>query len=263
MPELPEVEVFGQYIQATSLHKKIVKVTVQDERILENISADNLAEKLKNKSLQSLKRYGKYLFVRISGDDEIYLMLHFGMSGNVKYFRDIEQQPSHMRIRLEFENGYYLGIISQRLLGKVGIVDDLQKFLEDKELGGDALNIDFDTFKELLSHKRGNIKSALMDQHLMAGVGNIYSDEILFQSKIHPACDVSSLNLSQKKTIFQQMKQVLQIAIQCSAEPDNFPDEWLLRNRNVDAKCPRCGDNIMRTKISGRSAYFCPTCQKQ
>ena len=107
------------------------------------------------------------------------------------------------------------------------------------------------------------IKPTLMNQNIMAGIGNIYSDEILFQSGIHPETKVNNLNQQEKKEIFNQIKNIMQIVINNNANPEKLPDSFITPLRDKDnPQCPSCKGHIERKKISGRSAYFCPACQK-
>ncbi|MHC1727433.1 MAG: zinc finger domain-containing protein [Syntrophobacteraceae bacterium] len=105
------------------------------------------------------------------------------------------------------------------------------------------------------------MKPALMDQGIMAGIGNLYSDEILFQACIHPKARVSELDEQQLKTIFNKMKKTLRTAVEHDAELSSFPAGYLLRNRKEGAECPACGRKLQTAKVGGRTAYFCPSCQ--
>ncbi|MBD3296998.1 MAG: DNA-formamidopyrimidine glycosylase, partial [Candidatus Omnitrophica bacterium] len=126
----------------------------------------------------------------------------------------------------------------------------------------DALEISRTEFEDRIEKKNGSIKSALMDQKLMAGVGNIYADEILFQSHIEPGRKVPDLSEKDMRTIYRNMGRVLKKAVEKKADPEKFPRSWLIPSRDKGGKCPRCGGGLKKKKISGRSTYFCPGCQK-
>jgi formamidopyrimidine-DNA glycosylase len=100
-----------------------------------------------------------------------------------------------------------------------------------------------------------------MNQKIIAGIGNIYADEVLFQSKIHPKSSVDKLKEDSIEKLFKNMKKVLTKAIRGQADPQKFPDSYLLPYRNADNNCPVCGTKIRIVKVSGRTAYFCPDCQ--
>jgi formamidopyrimidine-DNA glycosylase len=260
MPELPDVETFKRYIDSTSLHKKIKSIDVKNIKILHNIKSKNLKEKLKNKKFIETYRHGKYIFIKLSNNG--YLILHFGMTGNIKYLKYEKSQPAHTRLLIGFENNYYLAFDNQRLLGKVAYSDDIKSFIEKKNIGKDVLEFDQDTFLELMSKKRGNIKTALMNQKIIAGIGNIYADEILFQSKIYPKTKINNLSEKKLKNIFKKLNEVLNIAIDAQADPHRFPKNFIIPHRHKDGKCPLDNKKLKIIKINGRTTYFCPNHQK-
>jgi formamidopyrimidine-DNA glycosylase len=263
MPELPDVETFKRYLDATALHKRIAHVTLSSEKILHGVTRQKLAAALTGHALSRSHRHGKHLFAEL--DDGPWLMLHFGMTGFLAYFKHLDDDPAHDRLRLDFDDGYHLAFVNQRLFGEVGIVDDPAAFVGEQGLGPDALALDEDGFRALLADRRGQIKSALMDQSLIAGLGNVYADEMLFQAGIHPKTQVSGLDDAALRTLYDTMMNVLKVAIDKGAGSedlfDNLPEGWLLPRREEGAKCPRCGGEIRAIKVSGRNAYLCPTCQ--
>jgi formamidopyrimidine-DNA glycosylase len=261
MPELPDVEVLKQYADATSLHQKIQEVRINERRILEGVSASLLTSALEGHTFESTQRHGKYLFVRV--DDANWLMLHFGMTGDLKYFKDPDKKPAYDQLLVGFLNGYHLAYDAPRKLGNIGLLEDIDSFVKEKDLGPDVMesSFDFDTFQEIMAGKRAMLKTTLMNQQLMAGIGNVYSDEILFQARIHPRTQINQLGEKRLKEVFHTMKEVLQTAIDCRADPEQFPDTYLIPNRHKDGTCSRCGGTIEQLKISGRTAYYCPECQ--
>ena len=258
MPELPEVEVFKKYVDATSLNEKIKKVEVHSGKILRNISIEKLRKSLEGRSLKSTKRHGKYLFANLS--DGNWLLFHFGMTGYLKYSRNENNLP-YSRLIISFTNGSKLVYIDQRLFGQVGLVKDVERYIKSKKLGPDALELDMPTFKNILLKAKGSVKSTFMNQKLIAGVGNIYADEILFQSRIHPMKKVEQLDQEKTRTLFQKMKKVLQTAIKHWADYEQFPDSYLIKRRSKKGRCPRCGRPLKQIKITGRTTYFCLECQ--
>jgi formamidopyrimidine-DNA glycosylase len=261
VPELPDVEVFRRYFDSTGLHKKIKRVQVHNNKILDGVSKKRLEGGLKNKSFSSTLRHGKHLFVQVNGDG--WLVLHFGMTGRLKYFKNKKEDPEHDRMRVSFANGYHLAFDNQRLLGRIRLINKPQDFIEDKKLGPDALDLEAGEFKRLLKKGRGAVKSTLMNQKIIAGIGNIYSDEILFHSRIHPRTEVTRLTEKELEILFGNTGKVLQTAIDCQVEPDRFPRSYLLPHREEKARCPNCGGHVKKIKVSGRTAYFCPKCQKK
>lgn len=263
MPELPDVEVFKRYLDATSLHQRIGRARVTSEKILGRISRRNLERRLRGRQLRSSRRHGKYLFVDL--DRGGWLVLHFGMTGFLRYFKHEPNDLQHVRMQLDFANGYHLAYVCQRLLGLVDLADDPEAFIKGRELGIDALSpqLDLESFRRLLAGRRGTIKSALMNQHVLAGIGNIYSDEILFQARVYPKASPRRLGDRVIEDLFKQRRTALETAIRCRVDPERFPDSYLLPHRDTDERCPRCDANLKREKISGRTCHYCPRCQRR
>lgn len=192
-----------------------------------------------------------------------WLLLHFGMTGRLKYFQDMAEDPPHDRLLVTFENGYHLALEDQRMPGKVDLIGDPEDFVEEHELGPDLLDLDFSSFRERLRGRKGAVKSVLMNQQLFAGVGNIYSDEILFQARIHPKTGVERLDEKSVKKLHDETQRVLRAAIQRGANPQELPDSFLLPHRREGERCPRDNSEIQKIKVSGRTAYYCPACQPE
>ncbi|MCF7804365.1 MAG: hypothetical protein K9N46_14960 [Candidatus Marinimicrobia bacterium] len=259
MPELPDVEVFREYFQSTALHQEIAGVEILDDRILEGISAGKLREKLAGQSFADTHRHGKHLFAKLSSQG--WLMLHFGMTGYLKYAKNTVEEPSHTRVLLKFANGNALAYSCMRLLGKVGWTPEMAEYISHHDLGPDALALDENQFTELMGQKRGMIKSALMDQSHIAGLGNIYVDEILFQAEFHPKRQVPEMSGADFRHIFGHMREVLNTAVACQVDVDRFPENYLIHYRDPEKQCPKCGAQIQKIKVASRSTYFCPNHQ--
>jgi formamidopyrimidine-DNA glycosylase len=262
MPELPDVEVFRRYLNATSLHQTIERVRVQDKRLLEGISTARLSKELTGRELEQTRRHGKHLLVKTGGP--VWLALHFGMTGFLRYFKKTSKQPDHVRLTIEFENGFRLVFDNQRRLGRIALASDPDRFVADNQLGPDALEgIDPDGLRKLVGSSRARVKAALMDQKKLAGIGNVYSDEILFQAEIHPERKSNRLTRQEVGGLYRGMRRVLKTAIDVGADPDRLPRSYLIPRRQEGASCPRCGDAIALISFSGRSAYHCPSCQQR
>lgn len=260
MPELPDVEVFRRYLASTALHKKIAGVEVFNGRILKGTRLKLFKKNVSGRSMEDTDRHGKYLFAVL--DNGSILALHFGMTGFLRYFKNPEKEPDHPRMAVHFKQGYRLVYDDQRLLGSVSLLSDKDEFIRKKKLGPDALAIGSDDFDTILKNGRGCLKTTLMNQNSVAGIGNIYADEIMFQARMHPKADVHALTQKQRLKLYRAMQYVLSAAIESGADPNAMPDTFLLPHRNPGDRCPRCPDRIKKITISGRSSYFCPTCQK-
>jgi formamidopyrimidine-DNA glycosylase len=261
MPELPDVETYKGYIDSTSLNKKIIDVKIKNIKILEKISKKTIENKLRNVKFVKTFRHGKYLFVKTN--DVGWLVLHFGMTGDVRYFKNSDEEPKHTRLLIKFENGYFLAFNNQRLLGKVNLIDNKDDYIKEKNLGVDALDLNFEQFNKVLKNRSAKIKSTLMNQKLISGIGNIYADEILFQSEIHPELKANKLTKDKSKNIYENIKKVLTTAIKANAEVDDFPENFIIPHRQKQGKCPKDGKELKTTKVNGRTTYFCPNHQKK
>lgn len=260
MPELPDVEVFRRYFDSTSLNKTIEKTEVPEPSILRDTSPQALGRAINGDKFSESRRIGKHMLVHIDGGQ--WLTLHFGMTGFLKYVNEQSQSTDHPAVVFHFDNGFRLIYDCTRKLGEVGLTPSLEKFAESKELGPDALKIDFEQFAERLSGHRGTVKSALMNQSTIAGIGNIYSDEILYDTKIHPASSAEKLDEKTLHMIYDSMTKILSKAIEARVDKSDMPDDWLIHRRKPGEKCP-CGGETEKTKIAGRSSYFCPKCQEK
>ncbi len=263
MPELPDVETMRRYLQATSLHREIEAVDVHSDQMMEHTSVQELRQALIGRSFDHTCRHGKVLFVALDEGSDDVLLLHFGMTGGLAYFKAMEEEPAYDRLLLHFANGYHLAYYAMRKLGQVEVIDDVERFVRERGLGPDVLDPAFDlaTFKELVEGRRVMTKAFLMDQHTVAGIGNVYADEILFQVKIHPRTKINRLDEETLEDLFHAVKDVLEQAIACRAQPDRFPDTFIAPHRHEGGKCPICGAELERVKVSSRTAYYCPECQ--
>jgi formamidopyrimidine-DNA glycosylase len=260
MPELPSVEIYKQYFDSTCLYKIIKSLKVRNPEILLDISPLRLSKILVGKKFVSSSRYGKYLFANL--EDRYSLVMHFGMTGFLKYFSELEEEPSHSRVLITFQNGYQLAFDDQRKFGRLGLTLSLDEFIQKKRLGPDALEVSFKDFKEIFYRRKGMMKPLLLNQNLIAGIGNLYADEILYQSRIHPLTKADKLDSKHIKNLFKVMKKVLKKAIDYRDDLHTFPDFFLLSHRYTGGECPQ-GGKIIKMKVGGRTTFFCPECQKE
>jgi formamidopyrimidine-DNA glycosylase len=261
MPELPDVAGFQEYLEANVVGKTIDHTSVKDDRILEGVSSHELYPRLKDHSIQSIQRHGKFLFVGLSSGG--YLVLHFGMTGEVKAFRNGDDQPSHTRLLLAFKDASNLAYVSKRMLGKVSFTEKRDRFISEQDLGPDALSdrLDRDRFLAILSSRKGNLKAALMDQSLVSGIGNVYADEILFQAGLNPADSIEDLEESDLKHLYPVMRRVLRVGARHQGHSEEYPAGYLLRERFEGGRCPEFHGELTVTKVAGRTTYSCPQCQ--
>jgi formamidopyrimidine-DNA glycosylase len=255
MPELPEVATYQKYFHHTALHKKVSGIEIEDERVVLG-SPENFTDSLKGQTFEATDRIGKYMFIKLSGGQ--WLSMHFGMTGRLKYFKDKEDQHRFTKVLFSLNNGYHLAFICPRILGRVGITEDPAVYRKEKKLGEDALKISLEEFKEQMNGRKGLLKPLLMNQKVVAGLGNWIVDDILYQTGMHPERSAADLSDEQVKTIYDKMQYILKTAISLDAHYRDFPDHFLITHREEGAKSPVYGDQIIRTVVGGRGTYLSP-----
>ncbi len=262
MPELPEVATFRSYFERTALGRKIAFARVMEPRIVRGVPPAAIEKELAGSVFVSSRQHGKYLFAELDGGR--WLVMHFGMSGFLDYSGGQDREGAYTRLLIGFEGGGALAYVNQRMLGWVGLAAEPEQIIRGKNLGPSALDPDLDhaAFRQRLSGRKGEIKSVLMNQAVVAGIGNIYSDEILFQAGIHPRTKADALGEDLIRAIFDKMKEVFRTAVERGADIGKYPDKFLLPNRRKKGVCPVCATNWETAKVGGRTAYFCPKCQK-
>jgi formamidopyrimidine-DNA glycosylase len=258
MPELPEVEAARMYLETTILLQPIRTAEVLDNRILSGVSPEALEISLAGKQFLSVQRHGKRLFLMLQ--DDLWLTLHLGLTGRLVYLQAKVAKPCHTRLLFSFQNGRRLALDDPRIFGEVGLTTSPALFLAERKIGPDALQLNRDDFIEIMSGRRGLIKAALLNQRLLAGLGNLYADEALFQAGICPKS--RCLDDLRLEALFASIQEVLKTALSTGANLANLPDSYLLPHRYAGGICPRDGALLRHEKIGGRTSYYCPEHQK-
>lgn len=251
MPELPEVETYTRYFARHALKQRITRVEVLDPRILGEVRPEAFVRKLRGRSFVSARRHGKHLFADAGS---VWLHLHFGMSGDLSYGAEV---PRFARVVFTFDNASKLSFEDMRLFGVADLVSDPDAFIRDRNLGPDPLSLTAARFATLLEKRRGAIKSLLMTQEVIAGLGNLYVDKILYQTSIHPRRPVDRLRKEEVRALYTTMRRILREAITRHARESQLPRNYLFHNREEGERCPRCGGTIQRSVVFGRTTYFC------
>ena len=261
MPELPEVETFKRYLDSTSLHQRITNVEVRDAYVLQHISGRELARRLKGCHFKNTHRHGKHLFVR-AGED-LWLRMHFGMTGSLEYLNQGQEAPKVARVVFRFAGNRRLAFEDQRKFGEIELIKNVDEYLQTRGVGPDALEISLSEFKAVVGKHRGAVKAILLNQQLIAGIGNLYADEILFRAHMHPARKAATLSDEDLRRLFRATRYVLGKAIALKTDFNRLPKSWLLTHRDKRGKCPRCGRTLKSATIGGRTSWFCAHCQKR
>lgn len=258
MPELPDVEVYRRRLERDGLHRRVRDAWLHDPTALRETDPTELARALEGQQLVGTDRRGKHLFATTSGPAT--LVLHFGMTG-VLTVDDAPSPAPHERLTLELDDGGAVHVVDPRRLGFVTVVEDVPTYCREHELGPDALGLGPADLRRLVREYRGGVKALLMDQSRLAGIGNIYSDEICFQARIDPRRKAPGLDENEVRRLHRQMLRVLREAADRDADPNRFPEGWLLRHREAGTSCPRCGGEVSKIRVGGRGAFLCPACQ--
>jgi len=266
MPELPEVESIRRRLSRHILGKPILSVETELPRIVRQGELSQMV----GLSITSIDRQGKYLVFKTNS--LLILYAHLRMTGTFLYFDNAEDRvKDHICARWEFADGELLYRDVRTLGGLWVSVDGVPPW---KALGLDPLDkkLTWKEFAGLLSHKKSPIKAVLLDQSVIAGVGNIYACEALFAAQINPRRPADEISEKSYRKLFKELKCILWSAIEASGT--TFRDFRLSDGREggfqnflkvygkAGATCPRCAQPIEKVVVAQRSAYFCPNCQK-
>ena len=260
MPELPEVNTVQKYFDAHAQGKRITKVDVQDDHIIRNLTGDEFDRKLTDQTITGSYRQGKYLFAEL--DSGHHVQLHLGMTGDIVYYAEGEEPPRHERFAWQLNGGEYLGFKDPRKFGRILYIENLEEYLEEIRLGPDALTITQREFLDKMEGKSTSIKAFLLDQHILAGVGNLYADEVCYQVKVDPASNVSAIPADKRKALFTKLREILNFACEHDAYYGVYPDNWFWKWREKGMEDPNGGGTVQTVKIGGRSTYFVPGKQR-
>jgi formamidopyrimidine-DNA glycosylase len=257
VPELPDVEGFRGVLSRHAKGKRIESVEVIDRSLLRGTSPQALGRALKGKRFREPRRHGKWVIAPV-GDVEV--LMHFGMTGLLEWRRRGEERHRHDRIVFVCEGGE-LRYRNMRKFGSVRLArDESERERGTGGLGPDAASVDREAFHELLARRRGSVKAALMDQKLLAGVGNLLADEILWRSGADPRTPVPDISRRRRDRMYEALRDTIRESVPAGRVPHGR--RWLTRVRDQrDAKCPRCGTRLRKATVAGRTACWCPRCQ--
>ncbi|WP_305095871.1 Fpg/Nei family DNA glycosylase [Croceibacterium aestuarii] len=255
MPELPEAEANRLRIERSCLHRTIEAADLGDDTSYIELPGDNERKRLAGHQFTATQRHGKLVFAGSASGP--WIAVHLGMSGKLLPFDAGEEPPDHTKFVIRFEGKRRLAFRCPRKLGWLRVVDNPQAELDRLGFGPDALAMNCDGFCAVVGSTNGTVKGALLDQHKLAGVGNLWSDEILYRIGIAPQHKASALGRAQLEQMFDAMRTLLSAAVSAEADYSKLPDDYLVRHREKGTSCPLCGGKIRTAKVSGRTAYFC------
>ncbi len=258
MPELPDVEAYRRFLHRHAVGRIVRGVVVTDDGILRNVSADALDRALRGHRFQEPSRHGKWLIAPTTGPS---VLFHFGMTGDLGWGDGADGRHRHDRVIFELDRGE-LRYRNMRKLGGLWMAhDEDDARLAMGDLGPDALDVDLRRFRSLLAGRGSSIKTLLMNQRILAGVGNLIADEALWQARVHPARRIALLSDDEILRLHRKLRHVLRTAVE---RFDYVPAlrGWLTHVRGrPEAACPRCRTPLRRSVVGGRTTYSCPRCQ--
>ncbi len=287
MPELPEIETIKKDLTNLLKNKTIEQVDLLWSKSLKNLSPKQLKQRIINQKVKNTSRRGKYLIIKLANNQN--LLFHLKMTGQLIYQKqnlkaggghpishNLNSLPSkHTRIVFTFKNKSKLFFNDTRKFGFLKLLTDKQLNQELKKIGPEPLASDFSylKFSEIFSNKKKPVKPALMDANLIAGIGNIYANEICFCAQVNPQITLNKLQEHELKSIYECIKKVLSLAVKHKGTSSRDYVDAFGRKGNMNnylkvyarenKKCPRCNANIKRIIQQQRSTFYCPNCQSK
>jgi formamidopyrimidine-DNA glycosylase len=287
MPELPEVETVVRQLEPEVEGHRIERLEVLDERWSRPEPPERLGDAVGGATIKRLGRRGKYILMGLDGERT--LVMHLRMTGNLilregdevidpsegrrLYESERSTEERHLRARFVLDDGRELWFTDPRRFGEAFLIDDAKLDERFAKLGPEPFSPEFTpaALAEMAAGRTAPLKSFLLDQSKVAGVGNIYADEALFRAELHPLSPAGSIKPEHAEALRDSVVAALEAGIEAGGssiddyrdargEKGSMQDEFLVHTREGE-DCPRCGATIVRIVVGGRSTYFCPSCQ--
>lgn len=271
MPELPEVETVRRQLESLVVGRRIraFHVLPGAERLLRGRSPDEIEAQLRDAMITGVQRRGKYLLLQLDSDQT--LIVHLRMTGSLRFRANAAASEPFTRAVFDLDRGDQLRFVDVRKFGTIDLADQIAGALP--QLGPEPLADAFtsEVLWQALRGRRAPIKSALLDQRNVAGIGNIYADEALFLARLHPEAPAGSLRPSERRALHQAIRRVLSDGVQhggasfrdyTDVDGDEGRQQYFVRVfRRTDQPCDECGRLIRRVVVGGRATHYCPKCQ--
>jgi formamidopyrimidine-DNA glycosylase len=273
VPELPEVETVVRDLRPLLVGRRFVTVRRASKHTLRRPWDRTWARLLTGRTVDAITRCGKWIVLHL--DDGSFLVVHLGMTGQLTVAGSDTPLPDHLHLLFDLDDGVHqLRYRDVRRFGSVTRFagqNELDAFFAENGLGPEPFDLDARAWRRSLAGTRRAIKAVLLDQGVVAGVGNIYADEALFVARLHPARRGCDLTAAEADRLRQAVAKVLTTAIEKrgstirnyvggSGLAGGYQDEFLVYGRKGEC-CPRCGTAIAHLRLAGRSAHYCPNCQ--
>jgi formamidopyrimidine-DNA glycosylase len=263
MPELPEVEVIIRELAPQVTGEVITKIKPYWHKTVVDSGFST-----HKKQIENVTRHGKYILFQLNGG---VIIVHLRMTGQLILKRSLDSDAKHLRACIYFDSGNILHFYDSRKFGRIYLTDNPQEVLVNT--GIDALDKDLNSgaFINIIQKKKGQIKSLLLNQKNIAGLGNIYIDESLFAARIHPLTRVYQLKYEQIEKLYKEIQRILRIAIKGMGTTisdyktagggfGGFQNQLHVYGR-ADKPCTHCGTSIAKIRVNNRGTHFCPNCQ--
>ena len=270
MPELPEIAVKARQMNEKISGKRIADIKVNQPKNL-NIPVSGFVKTVKGKTVNSVSSKGKWIFIKL--DPAYYMLINLGMNADLLFFSPGQKFPEKCQFKLTFtdKTGF---TIQFQWVGYIHILEekDLNKHKLTAKIGVSPIGEDFtlNYFQKLLAGKKGRIKSFLIDQKNIAGIGNVYIQDILFKAKLHPNRKISTLSQEEISDLYKAILYILNRSVQLGGlayEKDFYGqngkltiNEFLVGYK-TGKPCPTCKTEIVKIKTGSTSSYICPKCQ--
>lgn len=268
MAELPEIIIISNQMQERIAGKTIEEIEVLQKKCL-NCSLEQFISSIKGKIIHSVSYSGKWFVIQLN---EGYLLINLGMGGDMVYFSSENPALSKYQFKFSFDDktGF---IIRFWWFGYVHFVNSLYEHKMTKNLGPSPLHpsFNFEKFRNLLGKRRENIKSFLLNQKNISGIGNFYIHDILFEAKIHPLRKIESLSEEEINSLYKAIINRLSFSLQLGGadyelnflgEKGGFGFQYYLVGYKEGKECLECGSVIEKIRTGGNFSFICPKCQK-
>ena len=278
MPELPEVETVRRGLDRFAVGRRVERVEIGRERTVRRTSPEAVIHGLTGTTITAANRRGKYLLMPLDSGDEV--MIHLRMSGQVLFAEGGAERPAHTHVVMHLDDGNELWFVDPRTFGEVVVFDPTNLAVEMPDLarlGPDPISegLDVRSLREILRARRRLLKPLLLDQSLIAGIGNIYADEILHEARLRPDRISNELSTPSERRLHDAMHRILNEAIAAGGsslgdaqyvdllgEGGSYQDAHAVYGR-AGQRCRTCGIGWIRHTVSAqRSTHFCPRCQR-
>lgn len=272
MPEMPEVETVRRTLTPLAVGKTIKRVDVWYDKVIVG-DVKSFQQQLKGKTIEKIDRYGKYLLFRLG---DLTIVSHLRMEGKYRLITADAPREKHEHLQFIFTDGSALRYDDVRKFGRLQLVETGTERIVTgiKHLGPEALSPEFteDYFAKALKKKTKKIKNLLLDQTVVAGLGNIYVDEVLWQAKINPVAESKDLTKQQVQDLYEAINSTIKEAIKlggttvhsflnAEGQAGGYQDRLEVYGR-AGEDCLRCGGKLVKIKVNGRGTTYCPNCQR-